>query len=71
LDVLIRAEVTKTAKANTQIAGRLSRTYEGKSYGLLVDCIDGFDKTLRASSNARCAYYRKMGWTQEIPDEQT
>lgn len=64
LDTVIRAEGTNTAEANTQLAGRLSRVYPGKEYGLLIDCIDAFDQTLYRKSRGRRKFYLSQGWEE-------
>lgn len=58
LNVLIRAEGITSRIRNDQIPGRLSRLWEGKKMGLLVDFSDGW--TPWASNNARL---RELGYS--------
>jgi superfamily II DNA or RNA helicase len=62
LDVVIRGEAMSTPVANTQLAGRLSRVYQGKTRGLLVDFMDEWDPALRKRYRARFNYYESQGW---------
>lgn len=62
LDVVVRGDAISTAVANTQLSGRLSRTYEGKPYGELIDCIDAFDSGLSVRWHKRRRFYKSQGW---------
>jgi superfamily II DNA or RNA helicase len=64
LQVLIRADASSSAIADTQIPGRLSRLNDGKQYGLLIDYMDEFDASFKRKSLQRLADYKKKGWTQ-------
>ncbi len=64
LGVLGRADGRDSRIMDTQIPGRANRTYEGKEYATIIDCMDMFsDRTLRRSNN-RKRTYAKYGWTQ-------
>lgn len=65
LDVLCRMDAESTPKANTQIAGRLSRIFPGKEFGLLVDGKDEFDHTLARKWSSRRRFYLQQGWEEE------
>ena len=62
LDILVYASGAPGSITATQWPGRNSRKYEGKKFGLVVDCDDKFDPwaVQRASSRFRC--YKKNGW---------
>jgi superfamily II DNA or RNA helicase len=64
LTVLIRADAQNTDEACIQIVGRLSRKSPetGKTYGLVVDCSDGFDNTTSRNAKTRENKYKKLGW---------
>lgn len=64
LQVLIRADASSSAIADTQIPGRLSRLSEGKEAGILIDYFDDFDPSLKRKAQQRAADYRKKGWKQ-------
>ena len=68
LGYLIRAEGLSSDIQSIQTPGRLSRTFDGKEYGVLIDFIDTFDPVLLNRSNKRRRAYVKTGWdVQEIP----
>jgi superfamily II DNA or RNA helicase len=50
----------------TQIPGRLSRLHSGKSYGLLLDAWDRFNKGFESASRSRMRLYRHLGWTVDL-----
>ena len=52
---------------DTQGPGRVSRTYDGKEYGEVVDVLDTFDARFLAKAQARYRHYRKLGWVQDWP----
>ena len=62
LACLIRADGGSSDINNTQLPGRLSRTVDGKTIGVLVDFMDVFDKRLRRKSLKRLSFYKKKGW---------
>jgi superfamily II DNA or RNA helicase len=62
LGCLIRADGSTSEIASTQIPGRLSRQFEGKDKGILVDFIDSFDERLYRRSQRRMKSYDKKGW---------
>jgi superfamily II DNA or RNA helicase len=64
LEVLVRADGGSSETASIQTPGRVCRTYGGKDYGLVVDCLDAFDsRFLKRANTRRCAYHRNS-WTQ-------
>jgi superfamily II DNA or RNA helicase len=63
LAVLIRADGQVGEIPTTQIPGRLSRTADGKSKGILVDFIDHFGNYFLERSLRRKAQYHAKGWT--------
>lgn len=67
LAYLIRAEGTASDIQSIQTPGRLSRTYDGKEFGILIDFMDNFDGVLHDRSLKRRRAYIKAGWDlQEI-----
>jgi len=75
LQVLIRADGGYSETNNQQWPGRVARIdpATGKSYGILVDCLDRFDAWANARSLARLRSYRNNGWpiTYNRPCETT
>ena len=69
LGVLIRTDGKAGEIASTQIPGRLSRTYDGKTKGILVDFMDHFDRRLRNRSIKRITSYKKKGWDVKYDNE--
>lgn len=69
LEVLIRGDGSSGDIPSTQIPGRLSRTFDGKEKGILVDFMDIFDKRLRARSVKRITSYKKKGWVVKYDDK--
>ncbi len=67
LSVLIRADAARSRIAATQIPGRLSRLYEGKEYGLLIDLMDQFNRGFRDRAKFREKDYGEKKWVQEYP----
>jgi superfamily II DNA or RNA helicase len=69
LAYLIRAEGTSSDIQSIQTPGRLSRTYDGKECGVLIDFMDNFDGVLHNRSLKRRRSYVKAGWElKEIKD---
>lgn len=67
LNVLIRADGQSGPIQNTQIPGRVSRSTDGKEFGIVVDFDDCFEETLKNRAARRMSMYRKKGWsTQRI-----
>jgi len=62
LALLVRADGASSKVNSTQIPGRLSRLYDGKSEGLLLDCMDEFNDWGLQRTNARLETYRRNGW---------
>lgn len=52
---------------DTQGPGRVSRVYDGKPYGEVVDIVDTFDAGMLAKSRTRYRHYRALGWSQDWP----
>jgi superfamily II DNA or RNA helicase len=67
LGVLIRGDGTASDIQNMQVPGRLSRTFEGKEHGKLIDYMDDWDATLNRRAKERVRAYRKRGWPVEVP----
>ncbi|KKN73547.1 hypothetical protein LCGC14_0399990 [marine sediment metagenome] len=67
LEVLIRADGLASALRSIQVPGRLSRTIEGKDYGLLIDYYDEFNGTLNNRAKGRIRVYNKSGWNVQLP----
>jgi superfamily II DNA or RNA helicase len=67
LGVLIRADGGASAIDGTQIPGRLSRKYEGKNYGLLIDYLDQFDDGFNRQATSRRRDYKGKHWKQLLP----
>lgn len=63
LNGLIRADGMSGSIPSTQIPGRLSRTNDDKTVGVLVDFMDNFDKRLKGTSINRVRNYNKLGWS--------
>jgi len=70
LQVLIRAEGSASETANIQAPGRVCRIDNptGKQCGIVVDCLDEFDKRFNTRAIGRRRAYNKQGWTQYNPD---
>lgn len=64
LDVLIRADGRSSPIMDYQAPGRVSRRSDGKARGLVIDCMDVFDKSFHRRSLARKRQYAKHGWEQ-------
>jgi superfamily II DNA or RNA helicase len=62
LGVLIRGDGKSGEIPSTQLPGRVSRTFDGKEKGILVDFLDVFDKRLKNRSVKRISFYKKKGW---------
>ena len=62
MNVLIRADGQSSDIASTQIPGRVTRTSEGKSVGIVIDLDDRFDKRLYRRAQQRVRVYKKKGW---------
>jgi superfamily II DNA or RNA helicase len=52
---------------NTQGPGRVSRTFDGKDCGEVVDCIDFFDSGFKRKSELRRRQYKSLGWADNWP----
>lgn len=67
LQVLIRADGMGSDIRSVQLPGRLSRTADGKSFGLLIDYMDEFDARLFKRAQKRLRLYRRKGWDIQVP----
>jgi superfamily II DNA or RNA helicase len=67
LAVLIRADARGSDILDTQYPGRVSRIVTSgveKPYGLVIDCMDHFDKSFKRTSQSRSRNYKKKEWEQ-------
>ena len=66
LAVLVRADARGSEILDTQAPGRVARIHEesGKQVGIVIDCMDNFDRTLKNKSQKRYRNYSKKGWEQ-------
>jgi len=62
LGVLIRADGSTSVEDATQIGGRLSRVFPGKTKGILIDVDDTFCETAKQKSLRRKRIYRQLGY---------
>lgn len=67
LRVLYRCDARESEILSFQGPGRVSRVFEGKDYGEVIDSIDNFDPRLRAKAGTRHRHYAKRGWDQIWP----
>lgn len=65
LEALIRADAQASPIASTQIPGRVTRCSDGKEVGLVIDCSDGFYRTLEDRARRRRSAYASKGWLIE------
>ena len=63
LKYLIRADGEVSKISNTQIPGRLSRLYPGKTCSYLIDFVDHFSPWAYRRSCVRYEDYKEAGWT--------
>jgi len=70
LNVLMRADGADSETANIQLPGRVCRTdtQTGKACGILVDCMDYWDRKFKDRSYNRRRSYGTRGWTQVKSD---
>jgi len=66
LNVLIRADAADSETANVQLPGRVCRIDEktGKQCGILIDCMDYWDRKFKDRSYNRRRSYGTRGWEQ-------
>jgi superfamily II DNA or RNA helicase len=62
LSALIRADGGNSKINDRQIPGRLSRLFDGKKFGLLIDFYDHFDPWAANRSASRLREYQKLKW---------
>lgn len=63
LAYLIRADGATSKVRNTQIPGRLSRLFKGKTKGIMIDFRDEFNDWASDRTDVRLRGYRSHGWT--------
>ena len=63
LETVIRADGSSSKVVNTQMPGRLSRLFEGKASGKLIDFRDEFNDWARNRTNVRLRVYREHQWS--------
>lgn len=70
LSVVVRADASASPRLSIQIPGRSSRTHEasGKSYAIIVDFLDEFDKGLCQRRKKRQNHYAAQKWKQVLPE---
>lgn len=68
LSVLIRGDARNSKILDTQIPGRVDRISDGKDVGIVYDCLDQFDDSLRKKAKDRERNYKKRGWQQTKPE---
>jgi superfamily II DNA or RNA helicase len=69
LDVLVNASGASSPISTVQWAGRASRKYAGKQYGLLIDSMDQWDPWALSRAKTRLSHYKTQGW--HVCDEDT
>lgn len=69
LSWLIRADGTASDIKSIQTPGRLSRTNDDKTHGVLVDFYDEFDSALRSRSAQRLRVYYKNKWDVRLIED--
>jgi superfamily II DNA/RNA helicase len=52
---------------DVQGPGRVSRVYQSKEYGEVVDLVDHWDHNAENKSRARARHYKALGWEQDWP----
>ena len=62
LAVLIRADAGASQISDIQIPGRVSRTAEGKEFGIVHDYLDEFSKHFKTRARGRMKVYTEHGW---------
>ena len=62
LRVLIRADGASGNIPGTQIPGRLARTTDGKTAGILIDFLDAFGDRFYRRSRERVGHYKRKEW---------
>ena len=67
LKAFVRADGETSSINNIQLPGRLSRIYQGKSRGLLIDFSDAFDEWAMQRSQNRLKDYKKCGFKDITP----
>jgi superfamily II DNA or RNA helicase len=63
LSYLIRADGATSKVRNTQIPGRLSRLFRGKTKGIMIDFRDEFNDWASNRTDVRLREYRSHAWT--------
>ena len=63
LSIIVRADGGASTIKDIQMPGRVCRTAEGKSRGILVDFADSFDVWTARRARSRLSNYEAKGWT--------
>lgn len=63
LSVVVRADARSGPIDNTQIPGRATRSADGKEFGIVLECDDCHNDTLKSRAARRFTAYRKKGWS--------
>jgi hypothetical protein len=66
LNLVVRADAQGAAIPNGQIPGRVTRTADGKSVGLVLDFDDLHNSVLARRAVKRFRLYRSRGWTVQM-----
>lgn len=67
LQVLIRADGGSSTINDIQIPGRVSRTAEGKTHGVVHDFLDQFNHRYKIRAKGRAKSYSNEKWEQAFP----
>lgn len=67
LQTLYRVDARDSSILATQAPGRVGRTFDGKSYGEVVDCADFWDAGFKRKARTKFRLYQAQGWLQHWP----
>lgn len=67
LQVLYRCDARESEILSSQWPGRVSRLFDGKGFGEVVDSQDRFDRSLERKAASRKRHYSNNGWEQHWP----
>jgi hypothetical protein len=67
LRTFYRADARASDRISTQGPGRVSRTYDGKEYGEVIDSCDFWSAAFHRKARGRRQCYNKHGWQQLWP----
>lgn len=65
LNIIFMADPTSSTVMLTQKGGRLSRLFEGKKVGWILDLEDEFNEVLHGKAGRRKQFYKKQKWKQQ------